>query len=217
MDDIFLRLARAAAYATAAVGIVYSVAFVTVVQRGSRSAEWTAAVALTVGGLLALPVLVAVTGLLGERAHAAAGARLALVVGGIAAVMSSLHGAYDLAALAKPEAATAGDISPVDPRGFATFALAGLAVLIIAALARSDHRFPSWLPAVGLLLGAALVATWLGRLAVLDPTSVWLRLSTAVAAVLNPVAYVGFARACRASLPANPGHSVTSPLNAPLA
>jgi hypothetical protein len=51
-----------------------------------------------------------------------------LTVGSIAAVMTSLHGAYDLAALAPPAAATAGDISPVDPRGFATFALAGIAM-----------------------------------------------------------------------------------------
>jgi hypothetical protein len=197
MDSSFIRLARGAAYATAAVGIVYSVAFVTVVQRGSGWAEWTAAAALTAGGLLALPVLVAIMSMLGEAADNAAPARLALVVGGVAAVMTSLHGAYDLAALAKPASATAGDISPVDPRGFATFALSGLAVIIIAALARSDARFPHWLPAVGLVLGIALVTTWLGRLVVLDPTSGWLRISTTVAAVLNPIAYVGFAAACR--------------------
>jgi hypothetical protein len=127
----------------------------------------------------------------------AAPARWALVIGGVAAVMTSLHGAYDLAALAKPASATAGDISLVDPRGFATFALSGVAVIVIAALARSDGRFPQWLPTVGLVLGVALFATWLGRLVVLDPTSGWLRISTTIAAVLNPVAYVGFAAACR--------------------
>jgi hypothetical protein len=42
-----------------------------------------------------------------------------------------------------------------------------------------------------------LIATWLGRLAVLDPTSAWLRTSTTIAAILNPVVYVGFAAACR--------------------
>ena len=199
MDDTFARLARIAALATAIVGVVYSVAFVTVVQNGSRGAEWTAATALTIGGLIAVPVLVAVTTLLGESSSAAAPARLALVVGGIAAVMTALHGAYDLAALAKPAAATAGDISPVDPRGFATFALAGFAVGVIAWLARSDARFPQWLSVVGLVLAIALLATWIGRLAVLDPKSAWLRISTAVAAVLNPVAYVGFATVFRTS------------------
>jgi hypothetical protein len=198
MDNTFTRLARSSAYATALVGIVYSIAFVTVVERGTRWAEWTAAVALTAGGIIALPVLVTVTGLLGESRETAGPARLALTVGGVAAVMTSLHGAYDLAALAKPLAATAGDVSPVDPRGFATFALSGIAVTVIAVLARNDARFPRWVGSVGCVLGVALVATWLGRLAVLDPTSVWLRLTTSVAAVLNPVAYIGFASACRA-------------------
>jgi hypothetical protein len=193
MDHTFARLARVAALATAITGVVYSVAFVTVVQNGSHAAEWTAATTLTCGGLLAIPVLVAVTTLLGESASAATPARLALVIGGIAAVMTALHGAYDLAALAKPAAATGGDISPVDPRGFATFALAGVAIGVISWVARRDHRFPSWLATVGLVLAVALVATWIGRLAVLDPKSAWLRISTAVAAVLNPVAYVGFA------------------------
>ena len=70
-------------------------------------------------------------------------------------------------------------------------------MVLIAALARRDERFPQWLPTVGFVLGAALVATWLGRLTVLDPKSAWLRTTTFVAAVLNPVAYVGFAAACR--------------------
>jgi hypothetical protein len=196
MENTFARQARKAAYATAAAGIVYSVAFTIVVQRGSRWAQWTAASALTVGALLALPVIMEVTSLLGSSRNKEAPARLAMTIGGIAAVMTSLHGAYDLAGLADPQSA-GGNISPVDPRGFATFALAGLALLLIASLARDDRRFPHWLPTVGSLLGAALLATWLGRLVVLDPTSVWLRVATSVAAVLNPIAYIGFASACR--------------------
>jgi hypothetical protein len=197
MDHTFTALARGAAYVTAVLGIVYSVAFVTVVEQGSRWAQWTAAATLTAGGLVAVPVIVAVTTLLGERRDRATLAGVARTIGTIAAVMTSLHGAYDLAALAEPASATAGDISPVDPRGFATFALAGLATIVIATLARADSRFPRWLSAVGLGLGVALVATWLGRLTVLDPTTPWLRISTAIAAALNPVVYVGFAAAFR--------------------
>ncbi len=115
------------------------------------------------------------------------------MLGGVATVMTALHGAYDLSVLAKPAAATAGDISPVDPRGFSTFALAGVTAIVIAVIARADERVPRWIPGVVLALGVALIATWLGRLAVLDPKSAWLRITTSVAAVLNPVAYVGFA------------------------
>lgn len=199
MTSSFPRLARGSAFATAVVGVTYSVAFTVVVQRGSEWAQWTAAAALTAGGLFALPVLVAITSLLAERLGAAGPARVALIVGAISAVLSSLHGAYDLAALATPASATAGDISPVDPSGFATFALAGLAVIVIAALSRDDLRFARWLPSAGVVLGVALVATWLGRLTVLDPTSAWLRITTTVAAILNPIVYVGFGSACRAS------------------
>lgn len=138
-------------------------------------------------------MIIAVTSLLGESADRAAAAGVARTIGTIAAMMTSLHGAYDLAALAEPASATSGDISPVDPRGFATFALTGLATIVIAALARGDSRFPNWLSTVGVLLGAALVATWLGRLTVVDPTTPWLRISTAVAALLSPVVQVGFA------------------------
>jgi hypothetical protein len=197
MPNGFMRFARDAALATALVGVIYSIAFVVVVQRGTSWAEWTAAGSLTVGGLLALPVLGAVTSLLADAPESAAAARLALTLGGVATVMTALHGAYDLAALAKPEAATAGDISPVDPRGFSTFALAGLTIVLIGVLARRDQRVPHWIPPVLFVLGAALVATWLGRVAVLDPTSAWLRITTSVAAVLNPVAYIGFASLCR--------------------
>ena len=195
MGDNFTLLARRAAYSTAVLGVVYSVAFAVVVQRGAHWAQWTAAAALTAGGLVAVPVLVAVTSLLGDSPDDAASARVALMVGAIAAVMTSLHGAYDLAVLAHPQSATAGDISPVDPRGFATFALAGLTTAIIAGLARRDRRFPRWVPTICVALGAALVLTWIGRLTVLDPTSPWLRITTSVAAVLNPIVYVGFGSA----------------------
>ena len=73
----------------------------------------------------------------------------------------------------------------------------GLATVLVAWLARGDRRFPQWLPAIGLALGAALVATWLGRLVVLDPTSGWLRITTTAAALLNPIVYVGFAATLR--------------------
>jgi hypothetical protein len=138
MSNGFERLARTAAYATAVASVIYRIAFVVVVQRDTSGAESTAVAALTAGGLLALPVLVAITTMLGERAPAPA--RLALVLGGVATVMTALHGAYDLSALAKPAAATAGDISPVDPRGFSTFALAGVTAIVIAVLARRDER-----------------------------------------------------------------------------
>ena len=197
MGNHFTGLARLAAFATAILSIAYSISFAVVVQKGSHWAQWGAAVTLTAGGLLALPVLVAITSMLAEAPESVAPARLALVVGGVAGVMTALHGAYDLAALSTPDAATVGDISPVDPRGFSTFALAGVALVLIAVLARRDERFPHWLPAIGFVLGAALVATWLGRLTVLDPKSAWLRTTTFIAAVLNPIAYVGFAAACR--------------------
>jgi hypothetical protein len=197
MTSSITRLGRAAAVAAAVSGVVYSIAFTVVVQRGARWAEWTAAVALTTGGLLAVVALVAVTSMLAEAPSAAGTARLTMLIGGIAGVMTALHGAYDLAGLADATAATAGDISPVDPRGFATFALAGLTMLLLAAGIGRDDRFPRWLPAVGVLLGIALITTWLGRLVVVDPTSAWLRITTSAAAVLNPIVYVGFAAALR--------------------
>lgn len=55
MDHNFTSSARGAAFVTAALGVVYSVAFVAVVEHGARWAQWTAATALTAGGLVAVP------------------------------------------------------------------------------------------------------------------------------------------------------------------
>jgi hypothetical protein len=77
MGASFSALARGSAYLPAGLGVVYSAAFVIVVQRGAHWAEWTAAAALIAGGLVAVPVIVAVTSLLGESPDQAAGARVA--------------------------------------------------------------------------------------------------------------------------------------------
>jgi hypothetical protein len=58
-----LRFERVAAYcagAAAVLAVFYSVAFAVVVKEGSRCASWSSTSALALGGLVALPVIVAI-------------------------------------------------------------------------------------------------------------------------------------------------------------
>jgi len=88
---------------------------------------------------------------------------------------AATHGGYDLANALHPPG-TASDLpNAVDPRGFATFGLTGLAVLAVAWLIRRGGRLPAGLATLGYLLGyllgVLLLALWLGRLIVLEASS----------------------------------------------
>jgi hypothetical protein len=81
---------------------------------------------------------------------------------------SAIHGGYDLARAIHPATGLPGVPSAIDPRGFLTFGLTGLGLLILASLIRRVGAFPAGLGTLGMVLGILLVAVYVARF-ILDP------------------------------------------------
>ena len=183
----FETLAGWSAAGAALAGIAYAVAFVVI-----KTNDVLTGGALMLAPLLATPPLLAFYG----RVRAVDGgfALLALVLGLGGGLGAFLHGGFDLAnALHDP--GPIGDFpSYADPRGQLTFGASGLALVFFAWLAGRTPGLPSWVQPVGWVLGVVLVATWLGRMIVLDATSPFVLGPALVAGVLSPLFYLGLSR-----------------------
>ncbi|HEY4227726.1 MAG TPA: hypothetical protein VGM49_05255 [Candidatus Limnocylindrales bacterium] len=171
-------------------GLGYAIAFVVLKDAG------LSALFLMLGPLFAIGGLVAVF----ERVRGidAGLALVALVVAAFGSLASSSHGAFDLANVLHPQVSTvlnptssAPDLpNAVDPRGYASFALNGLALILIGWLARRTSELPGWVGPLAMALGVVLVVTWLGRLIVLDATSLLVLGPALVAGVLSPAFFL---------------------------
>ncbi|MDP9484128.1 MAG: hypothetical protein M3P84_13015 [Chloroflexota bacterium] len=167
-------------------GVGYAVAFV-VLKNGPLSALFlTLAPLLAVGGLVAVFDRV--------RSIEPGFATVALALGAFGSLAASTHGAYDLANVLHPPGASAPDLTDipfaVDPRGYGTFALTGLALVLLAWLSSRTPDLPGWVSPLGMVLGLFLVITWLARLIVLDATSVLVLLPALVSGLLSPVFFL---------------------------
>lgn len=165
-------------------GIGYAVAFV--VLKDAR----LQAVFLTLAPLLAVAGLVAVFERVREIEPGYA--TLALALGAFGSLAASTHGAYDLANVLHPMLSDRlPDLPfPVDPRGYGTFGLTGIALALLSTLARRTSEIPSWVGPLGLVLGLFLVITWLARLIVLDATSMLVLGPALVSGLLSPIFFL---------------------------
>jgi hypothetical protein len=161
---VYLRsqtIATPAAYAVAALSLAYAAVYLGAV-RPSGGAN-TGAVLLTDVFILASGLLVpVVAAAIGERIGGTEGAWVTLVGVGWA-LLSATHGAFALAAdlgdVSVPQ------ISSTDPRGFATFGLAGLWTIVVGWLARQGRGgLPRGLGALGIAAGIDLVLLYLATL-----------------------------------------------------
>lgn len=164
-------------------GIAYAVAFVVLKDAGLSGLFLLLAPLLATGGLVAIFDRV--------RTVDIGFAVLALVLGIVGSLMASTHGAYDLANVLNPPALESDLPSAVDPRGYGTFGLTGIAVAILAWLAGRAPELPGWVRPLGLILGVVLVVTWLARLIVLDAASPLVLGPALVAGVLSPLFFLG--------------------------
>jgi len=184
MTGSFDRFAGWASILAGVAGIGYALAFV-VLKNGPLSAQF-----LTLAPLFAVAGLVAVF----ERVRAidSGYATLALALGAFGSLAASTHGVYDLSnVLHAPTAALPADVpSALDPRGYGTFALTGLAVLILAGLAGRSTELPGWVGPLGIVLGVFLVLTFLARLIVLDATSLLVLGPALVSGLLSPIFFL---------------------------
>jgi hypothetical protein len=167
-------------------GVVYSAAFLggVVLDMNPELGILVASAALMIGGLLGTVVMVAIYRRLGSGGFAVVGLAFALM----GALGALAHGGYDLANALNPPTADplteAGLPSPVDPRGLLTFGLAGLGLVILAALALREGALSRSVAIFGIAFGVLMIVTYLGRLVILDPTSPLVAVPAALAGVL---------------------------------
>ena len=169
MTPTFRRVAAWAAVLAAAQSLVFTISFALFVREGYRWAHWTSAIALMASGLFVLPVFIA----LYERIREAEPelAMLAFIIGVAGVLGATVHGAFDVAVLANPVSGLADLPSELDPRGFLTFGLTGLAFALFGWLVVRTGRWPRLLGYAGLAAGLVLVVVYLGRLTALDPNN----------------------------------------------
>lgn len=179
----FERFAGICAILAGASGFLYAVAFV-VLQSALLSGLF-----LMLGGLLTSIALLAVYERLRETD--ASFALLALMLGLAGALGSAVHGGYDLANAINPPPNLPDLPNPVDPRGLLTFGVAGIALLVVAWLIGRGGQLPKGLGYLGYASALLLVALYLGRLIILDPTSP-LILGPALLSgfLINPIFYL---------------------------
>jgi hypothetical protein len=184
-NEGFVRLAGPCAVLAGIMGFLYSVAFIIVARSVPGLGALLSAVFLTLAGLLSSVALIGLY--LQVRETKADFALLGLVFGLAGAIGSALHGSYDLANAINPPDSNLLNLanlpSQVDPRGFLTFGVAGLGLIVFAGLIQRSEQLPKSLGTLAYVLAALLIIVYLGRLIVLDATS-WL--------IVIPVVLVGF-------------------------
>ena len=179
----FERFAGVCAVLAGVSGFLYAVAFVILQD------ELLSGLFLMLVGLLTSVALLAVYERLRETD--ASFALLALVLGVAGSLGSAVHGGYDLANAINPPSSMPDLPNPVDPRGLLTFGVAGAALFVVSWLIRGGRWFPGGLGYLGYLSAILLLALYLGRLIVLDPTSPMILVPALLNGFLiNPILYL---------------------------
>ncbi len=189
----FEKFAGLCAILAGLIGFLYSLAFIVISRSAPAAGGLLSALFLMLGGLLATAALAGVYQRLRETD--AAFALWALLLGLTGAIGSTIHGGYDLANAINPPDASVSSLAnlpnPIDPRGLLTFGVAGIALFVVAWLIGRGGQFPKGLGSLGYLLAILLVVVYLGRLIVLDATSLVIVAPALLAGFLvNPIWYI---------------------------
>lgn len=145
------------------------------------------ALSLLLVGLLSTAVLVALY--LRVRAVDEGYALWALLLGILGAGGGAVHGAYDLSNALHPTQEL-GVPFPPDPRGFFTFAVAGIAAFVLAWLLSREGMFPRLAAYLGIVAGALLVALYVAYLIFLQATNPVVLILIFATGILQPIWYL---------------------------
>ena len=161
IDTAFSRRAGIQAYLIAAFSIVYAVVFLGFVRNHPENVQAAAlAWALIAGAGLAATVTTTST-----AARVGGDARWWLTAIGVGyGLLSAAHGTF--AAVAVEQGIAASDLSPTDPRGLATFGLAGLWALALGLeIAAGNAALPRNLGWIAIVLGIDLIILFVATVA----------------------------------------------------
>ncbi len=193
MNSSFGKFAGLLAMLAGVAGFLYSLSFIVIARSSPALGTELSALFLLIGGLLSSAALIA----LYKRfeANDSGAALWALVLGVASALGAAIHGGYDLAnALNPPDSnlpSLASLPSQIDPRGLLTFGVAGIAIFIFAWLIVRGGSFPKAFGYLGYVVGILLIVIFLGRLIILDATSIVIVAPALLTGfILNPIWYL---------------------------
>jgi len=158
--DVFARRAGLCAYLVAALSIAYAVVYLGFASRNvdDRSSNALAYALIAAGAIAASVATVGMSELAGGT-----NARWLAPFGVGYAVLSAAHGVY--AAILSGQGLAAGDLSATDPRGFATFGLAGVWMLAVGLTARGTTAIPRHLAVLAIAGGVDLILLFVATVA----------------------------------------------------
>jgi hypothetical protein len=186
----FRRIASLCAFAIAGLSILYAVVFLGFVRPNAANSSASAVANGLIGlsGVLATLAVIAV----GDQVGGPAG-RWLRVVGVGWALLSATHGAFS--SIADVQQVATGDLSATDPRGFATFGLAGLWSIVLGAAISSGGTFPRTLGTVALINGVDLIVLFIATAAGI--TQLVLFAGGLAAVILGPIQWAWLGRTLR--------------------
>jgi hypothetical protein len=165
-------------------GFLYSLAFIVL------KSDLLSALFLLLGAFFASSALTELYGQLRETDSSFALWGFLLALAG--ALGSLIHAGYDLANAINPPAGVNADLpSSIDPRGLATFGLAGIGLFVLAWLIVRSRKFPAGFGYLGYLSAILMIILYLGRLIVLQATSLVIVIPALLEGfILNPLWYI---------------------------
>jgi hypothetical protein len=182
--SLFDRFAGFCAIITGIAGLLYSVAFI-ILQNNLLSALF-----LLVGGLFATAAITALYEHLREADSAFAFLGIFFALAG--ALGSTVHAGFDLSNALHPPSGLIADLpSSVDPRGLMTFGLAGIGLFVLSWLVVSGRKLSRNLGYLGYLSAILMLILYVGRLVVLQSTSLVIVIPALLEGFLiNPIWYI---------------------------
>lgn len=184
MSSSYQKFAGVCGMLTGAAGLLYLVLFVVL----RNPAALLPALALLCVGIFSSVVLVAVYHLIRGVDESFALWGLFLGLGGAGG--AAIHAAFDLSNNLHPPAALFGFANPVDPRGFLTFAVTGLAVALFSWLIVLRGVLPRLVGYLGLFTGLLLILLYIAYLTILNATHPIVFLLVLLSGILQPIWYL---------------------------
>jgi hypothetical protein len=188
MSPSFQKFAGVSGILAGAAGLIYLGLFISLKNPAARLPS----LSLLAVGLFASAVIVALYQIVRDVDGSFALLGLLLGVGGTGG--AAVHAAFDLANNLHPPAAPFGYANPVDPRGFLTFAVTGLAAIILSALIIRSGVLPRSAGYLGLLSGVLLVLLYAAYLTILNALNPIVLLLVLTSGVVQPLWYLWIGR-----------------------
>lgn len=185
MSAAYQRFSGVCGLLTGVSGLCYLILFIAL----KNPAALLPSIALLAVGLFASAVLVGVYQRVREVDAGFALWGLLLGVGGAGG--AAIHAAFDLSNNLHPPVAPFDYASPIDPRGFLTFAVTGLAIIVFSRLILRGDGLPRAVGYLGLFLGGLMILLYLVYLILFDATNPLLQLLILLAGLVQPLWYLG--------------------------